>query len=218
MGRSSIEQVFHGFIAVAALAVAASMVKREFFGPTAPGQAPPIKVDNWSEISAGHLRRGPDSAPVTIVEFADFECPACKAVAPIIERVRRKYPADVNVVFRHFPLSYHQHAKGAALAAECAGRQGAFGSMHDSLYAQQSELGRKPFETIAREADVPDSIAFAECMNDGRDTVSVNIDAALASRIGAAGTPTFVINGMLYSRNPTEAELDALIAARSIKQ
>ena len=104
MSKTAVEQVFSGIIALAALAVAASMVKREFFRPAAPGQAPPIEVDNWGEISAGHLRRGPDSSTVTIVEFADFECPACKSVAPMIERVRHKYPADVSVIFRHFPL------------------------------------------------------------------------------------------------------------------
>lgn len=218
MPKSQVENVFHGLIAGAAIAVAASMVKREFFRHDATGEVTPHKVEAWAEVSNGNLSRGPSNAPVTIVEFADFECPACRSAAPMIERVRNKFPAAVRVVFRHFPLSYHRNAATAALAAECAAKQGAFWSMHDKLYAHQAQLGQESFASMAKDAGVQDSFGFTNCMRMATDSATVNADAALAGKIGAIGTPTFVINGMMYPRPPSEAELEAIVAPRAVAQ
>src|SRR3954451_17000425 len=80
---------------------------------------------------------GPDHAPVTIVEYGDFECPTCKQAAPAVKLLLERFGGHVRAVFRHFPLDAHPHALAAAQAAECAGGQGRFWEMHDLLFAKQ---------------------------------------------------------------------------------
>lgn len=83
---------------------------------------------------SGSPVRGPADAWVTLVEFSDFECPYCASVQATIDQLRLAYPADVRVVFKHYPLSFHAHARAAAIAAECAGEQGRFWEMHDAIF------------------------------------------------------------------------------------
>src|SRR5436305_11693520 len=85
---------------------------------------------------------GPDAAPVTIVEYGDYECPDCLNAVPIVREVRQKLGDRLRFVFRHFPRSsIHPHASAAAEAAEAAGDQGKFWEMHDTLFKHQKELG-----------------------------------------------------------------------------
>ena len=84
--------------------------------------------------------KGPESAPVTIVEFSDFQCPYCAASGPVLTRLFEKYPGKIRLIFRHFPLPGHIQAMPAAEAAECARDQGKFWEMHDLLFQHQEEL------------------------------------------------------------------------------
>ncbi|HTP53171.1 MAG TPA: thioredoxin domain-containing protein [Anaeromyxobacteraceae bacterium] len=94
--------------------------------------APPVTSDAWV--------RGPSDAWVTLVEFADYECPFCAAAEPTLEQLLQLYPGEVRLVFKNFPLSIHPHAPAAAIAAECAGEQGKFWEMHDAIFANRSAL------------------------------------------------------------------------------
>ena len=99
-------------------------------------------VPATSDTSA-HVRGNPE-APVTLEEFADFQCPPCGQFAPFVEELLREYDSRLRVVFRNFPLPAHEHAREAALAAEAAGFQGKFWEMHDTLYREQSAWSKAP--------------------------------------------------------------------------
>jgi len=163
---------------------------------------------DWRSYSKERHRMGPASARVTVVVFSDFQCPYCKAFAGEARLIREEHPADVAVVFRHLPLSYHVHARPAALAAECAARQGRFGAMHDILFAQQDSLAAKPWGRFAEEAGISDTLAFAQCMSDAPAVEkTIARDSTAGVRIGVAGTPTILIRDLRLSGTPSLPEL-----------
>ncbi|HET8723180.1 MAG TPA: DsbA family protein [Anaeromyxobacteraceae bacterium] len=142
---------------------------------------------------------GPADAWVTVVEFSDFECPFCARVQPTLATVLPEFGADVRLVFKNFPLSMHAHARPAAVAAECAHRQGRFWEFKDLVFAGQSALfGAPDFEAaladVAARAglDVP---AWQACRADPSAEASVIADMSLCARWGIGSTPTFVVNG-----------------------
>jgi len=144
-------------------------------------------------------RIGSESASVTLVEFADFQCPACKSTHPVIKRLLSEYQEDVQFVFRHFPLPGHKNAKVAAYAAEAAGRQGKFWEMHDMLFANQGEWAESNspvdlFTTYASELEL-DTDQFAEDIEDDELISKVNDDQRDGSILGVSATPTIFVNG-----------------------
>jgi protein-disulfide isomerase len=148
--------------------------------------------------------RGPADAWVTVVEFADFQCPFCARAVPAVERLLADSPADVRLVFKHFPLSFHAWARPAAIAAECARAQGAFWEMHDRIFAAQAALGAASaqggaalaaaLEALARGA-VADPAAWQACLSTATPASRVEGDRSLGSALGVRGTPTFAVNG-----------------------
>jgi protein-disulfide isomerase len=141
-------------------------------------------------------RRGPERAPVTIVEFSDMRCPFCARAQPVLERVLEAYPAEVRLVHRHFPGAGHAQARPAAEAAECAGEQGKFWQYRARLFAQASDLGPARLRAIAQDLRL-DGPAFASCLGDGRSGARVSEDVAAGREAGVTGTPTFFVNGRL---------------------
>ncbi len=142
---------------------------------------------------------GPADAWVTIVEFSDFECPFCARVQPTLASVLPEFGADVRLVFKNFPLSMHAHARPAAVAAECAHRQGRFWEFHDLVFSGQSALfGAADFEGalagVAAQAGL-DVAAWQACRVDPTAEAAVIADMALCARWGIGSTPTFVVNG-----------------------
>jgi protein-disulfide isomerase len=191
-------------------------IRREFFPvtPVRPGAEPVIELseEEWREATSGGHRVGPVTAPVTIVEFADYECPACRQFAlTILPDIREKWADQVAIIYRHWPLPYHRFAYPAARALECALKQGHFQAMHDSLYANQKEFGLKSFTAIAIESGIPDSSRHAACMADQAPLPNVDADAKAAQKLGAKGTPTILLNGKRLEYVPTAVQLDELI-------
>jgi protein-disulfide isomerase len=185
-----------------AVTVTALVVRRELFAPL-PAAAADVAVESrtvadWRGYARGD-RIGPAAAKVTIVEFADFECPFCRAMAPRVRDIRRKHPREVALVYRHDPLSYHPHAADAAKASVCAGRQGRFEALHDLLYARQDSLGAVPWPRLAAEAGVGDLAAFGACMRDPATQTRIDGDVRDAARLGVKGTPTFLVNDRMMS-------------------
>lgn len=199
---------------VCAVIMTAAVVRRDFFAPAKQRvrAALPTHVANWGEVvSSGH-RRGPRDAPVTIVEFADLQCPACKWYRThALEPVLKNFPAQVAVVFRHWPLPMHPNAYAAARASECAATQGRFYEFTDRVFDKQDSLQSKPLIAYAKESGVPDLAAFASCSSDTAAVPAVRVDVALIQRLGARGTPTLVVNGLLYLAPPDSAALDSLV-------
>jgi len=138
--------------------------------------------------------KGPASAPVTIVEFSDFQCPFCRKTLPELDRVLAAYPREVRLVYRHFPLdALHPRARLAAQAAECAGSAGRFWEYHDLLFSYEDfspSALRKAAEVVG--LDVP---RFEQCLGDERTRSKVAVDVDAGTRAGVSGTPTFFING-----------------------
>jgi protein-disulfide isomerase len=151
--------------------------------------------------------RGPADAWVTVVEFGDFECPACRSEARPLGAAVDAYPADVRLAFKHFPLErIHPRARAAAIAAECARQGGAFWPMHDALLA--GPLDDASLARYAVAAGV-DRAAWQACVADPAAAARVDADAALARALGAPGTPHLVVNGEPWRGQelPTAPEL-----------
>ena len=152
-----------------------------------------------TQISASDRTRGPESAKVTVVEYSDFECPACAAAAPIIKNLLSNYGDSVRFVYRHFPLPSHKNSEAAAYAAEAAGEQGKFFEMHDILFEKQAEWKTEgdpavKFKEYAGLLGL-DLNKFAEDMNSGKIKSKVSGDKATAFSARINATPTFFVNG-----------------------
>ncbi|MCC2641279.1 MAG: oxidoreductase precursor [Nitrospira sp.] len=137
---------------------------------------------------------GPTAAPVTIVEFSDFQCPFCKRSAGVVKEVLRAYGEKVRFVYRDYPTPNHIHAQQAAEAAQCAGAQGKFWVYHDLLFEhQQTGLGWD-FNGLAQQASM-DMAAFSHCLDTHEYASEVEADLRDALNVGVTSTPTFFING-----------------------
>jgi predicted DsbA family dithiol-disulfide isomerase len=139
---------------------------------------------------------GPAGAPVTVVEFSDFQCPYCATLMPSLKRLEEQYGDSVRIVFRHFPLPMHKDAFKAAEAAACADEQGRFWEMHDKLFANQQSLQTADLKALARGVGL-DPEAFGRCLDAGRGRERVQEDVANGSAYGISGTPTVFVNGRL---------------------
>jgi protein-disulfide isomerase len=168
-------------------------------------------VENWQKFLVSGHRTGPADAKVVILEFGDFECPACRSFTSGLRKVLAKYPRDVAVHFRHWPLSYHRFALPAARAAECAAAQGKFADMHYLLYDKQDSLGLKSFVSFALEAGVPDSITFSRCVAETGPIAALALDTLAVKEVGGRGTPTIVIGGIRLGTSPNAERLDSLV-------
>ena len=153
----------------------------------------------------GRARRGPDSAPIEIVEFSDFECPYCSRGAATIDQVLEHYGDRVSLVFRHYPLPFHKQAELAAQAASCAGDQGRFFEYHDQLFAHADALKSEDLTRYAEELGLNDEV-FTVCLGSGKHAPTVAADLAVGRKLGVTGTPAFFINGRpLLGAQPLDA-------------
>jgi Na+/H+ antiporter NhaA len=176
------------------------------------GKSDPL-VDLYIEVDAerDHIR-GPLDAPVTVVEYADFECPYCGQAEPEVRELLREY-GDVRYVFRHFPLyDVHPHAELAAEAAEAAADQGAFWAMHDLLYHHQDALRFADFVTYAEKLEL-DVERFTERLRERAGAIRVAEDVDGADLSGVSGTPTFFVNGRRHYGAYDIASLSAAVTA-----
>ena len=139
---------------------------------------------------------GPQDAPITIIEFSDFECPYCArghqdTLVPLLE----KFPQQVRLVYRDFPLTnIHPNAQPAAEAAQCAFAQGKFWEFHDGIFRNQSRLGSAVYFELAEKLGLNEK-EFTTCVTSGRFADEVTRDLDAARDLGVTGTPTFFING-----------------------
>jgi protein-disulfide isomerase len=148
---------------------------------------------------------GPPDARITLVEYADFECPFCGAATGVIHEVRERLGDDLRYVFRHLPLAdVHPNAERAAQGAEAAGAQGRFWEMHDVLFAHQGELELEDLAGYAAELGL-DVERFVRELQEGVHAQRVRDDVVGAEASGARGTPTFFI-GELRHVGPYDTE------------
>ncbi|MEW6429148.1 MAG: thioredoxin domain-containing protein [Thermodesulfobacteriota bacterium] len=164
-----------------------------------------VELSYMAQIDlSGSPVKGPADAPVTIVEYSDFQCPYCSRTVPLVEEVLKKNPQTVKVVFKQFPLvRIHQFAMPAALASMAAGKQGKFWEYHDKLFANSSKLNEEQLTAIATELGL-DLDQFQKDRNDPTIRQIVNRDMQEAARNNVRGTPTLFINGRLLKNRSVE--------------
>jgi protein-disulfide isomerase len=179
---------------------------RRFEGKVAP---PLVDLVVPVNPARDHVRGAPD-APITLVEYEDFECPFCRSAAPVILELLERHDMTLCFVSRHLPLpDVHPFSALAALAVEAAGGQGKFWEMHDLLFGRQDRLQLPDLVRYADELGL-DVRAFELDLNSERYTARVAEDVAGAEATGVAGTPTFFINDRRYDG---AYDLDSLEAA-----
>jgi protein-disulfide isomerase len=146
----------------------------------------------------GHSK-GPESAPVVVVEFSDYECPFCRRAEPTVEKMLEEYSGRVRFEYRHFPLeSIHPHARGAGEAAACADEQGRFWQYHAQLFSGSVGLAQPQLVEHAKQIGL-DLPAFQACLAAGRGRERVDADLAAGEAAGVTGTPAFFVNGIPFS-------------------
>lgn len=142
--------------------------------------------------------KGAVNAPLTLVEFSDFQCPFCSRTrAEFIEPMLKRYPGKVRLVYKNFPLQMHEHSFPAAKAAWAAGQQGKFFQYHDQLFDRQTGLGEATFVDIARKLKLNET-RFNQDRRSPRAEQAVKADMAQGNTLGLRGTPTFVLNGVMF--------------------
>ena len=142
----------------------------------------------------GAPAKGAEAAPVTIVEFADFQCPFCRRMVEPLQQVLDAYPGKVRLVYRHFPIATHPLSRSLAEASACAGEQGHFWEYHDLVFAHQEELSEGKLTEFAKQVGVNDD-AFKSCVDERRYQQRVETDLAAGRDVGVEGTPAFFVNG-----------------------
>jgi len=154
----------------------------------------PLRTD---VATAGYPSRGPATAPVTIVEFADFECPFCGGFYPTLKLVEKNYADKVRLVYRQFPITtIHPNAQKAAEASLCANDQQKFWEFYDALFSDQSRLDIPSLKQRAQTLGL-NTATFNTCLDSGSKAATIQKDRDEAQRIGVNSTPTVFINGRL---------------------
>lgn len=162
-------------------------------------------------VSERDHSRGDANAPVTLLEYGDYECPHCGLAYPIVKSLQHRLGKKLRFVFRNFPLGEaHPHARRAAEAAEAAADQGKFWEMHDALYENQDRLEDEDLVALVRSLRL-DGDRVAAALEDGTYTARVREDFRNGIRSGVNGTPTFFVNGERY--DGAWADEDAFVRA-----
>ena len=171
------------------------------------GPVQPRVLENAVAIPVkGRPSRGPESAKITIVTFSDFQCPYCALAAPKAVALADRYPKDIRLVFKQFPLDFHSNAYHAAEAALAANAQGKFWPLHDKMFANFRQLSRENILLWAGELGL-DMNAFKAALDSGKYRPVIDREVNEGAGVGVMGTPTFFINGKRYNG---PFELDAL--------
>jgi len=183
-----------------------------------PNSQPSPVLDN-SALTANPVNAsGPQQAPVTIVEFSDLQCEACRASWPQVESLLAKYPDKIRFIYRHFPLtSIHQHAVISAIAAEAAAAQGKFWDYAGILFDQQDTWSqtRDPkelFVSFAAQIEIPDLDKFQKDLENqvGKDRVLAELQ--LGNKLGVNATPTFFVNGEKVSSTGLNLAIEKILS------
>jgi protein-disulfide isomerase len=153
--------------------------------------------------------RGPQNAAVTIVEYADYECPYCLQIHPAMEKLEAEYKGKLAFAFKDTPLPNHPNAQKAAEATHCAGDQGKYWELHDTLLSKK-QVELPMLKEYARSLKL-DAAAFDKCLDSGAKANLVKTQLAEAQTIGIQGTPSFFINGRFFSGAATYEKLRELI-------
>lgn len=200
---------------IATIAILGAIV---YFGSSSAPQAATPKNIEEAELIREHSQiLGKEDAKYTVVEFADFQCPACAGAHPQIKRLLSEYGDDIRLVIRNFPLNIHPHADITSRAAIAAGNQGKFFEMHDMLFERQNSWSTKldPKKTLVSYAEELglNLDQFNKDLGDAKTTDIISTDLGDAQALGLTGTPTIFINEKRYAGSPDFDSMKAFIEA-----
>ena len=169
-----------------------------------------LEPDRAPVVAGDSPAKGPADAPVTIVEFSDFQCPFCSRVLPAIEETLKVYGDQVRVVFRQYPLNIHPQAQKAAEASLCANDQGKFWELHDAMFADQRALAVEQLKAKAAGLGL-NAETFAACLDGSKYAEKVAEDMNHGISVGVNGTPALFVNGRFLSGAVPFAEIGKLV-------
>jgi protein-disulfide isomerase len=218
MRRENLESFATVVLVVCAMATSGAVVYKALSKDktVAGGQidAPRLE-EQWPAIRGISipLRGSAESAPMQLIEFSDFECPACGSFHRVLEQIDKDYPGVVGVRFVHYPLVMHQYAEKASQVADCAAEQGRFAAMHDALFESQREFGVISWAALADRAEVRDKSAFQACIERPATPDRVQKGKEMGDEMRIKGTPTVLINGWMLPYPPTYKEVRQMILA-----
>jgi protein-disulfide isomerase len=167
--------------------------------------APPRAPISMKDVAV----RGAAGAPITLLEYADYECPYCQQSQPMITKIEAEFKGKVAFAYKDFPLPMHPDAPKAAEASHCAGAQGKYWEYHDALFARK-QLDVPALKSYAKDLKL-DTAAFDACLDSGQMAGMVKEQASEAQALGAQGTPTFFVNGRTVSGTVTYERLRGVI-------
>lgn len=198
-------------LAIAVIAVAVFVLARPKPAPTTTGRVLPQASRADTLVRADSYQRGDADAPVTVVEFIDFQCEACAFMHPIIQQILDAYVGKVRLVVRYFPLDQHKNAKAAVFAAEAAGALGKYWDMYDTLMAKRQEWSESDnpwpiFGTYAKELGLDGFPADSQTAA-GQFSAKGDRDTADVKALQVTGVPHFFMNGVRYGYLKSYEEL-----------
>ena len=166
--------------------------------PPPPPSRPPLSTDVYRIEIDNAPHRGGKQPKITLVEFSDFQCPFCARAKNTLDELLKIYKDDLEIVFKHFPLPFHDNAVAAAIAAVAADEQGKFWEMHDKLFANQQNLDAASLDTYAKEIGL-DETKFKTALTSPKTRAAVEADKKQAYQFAVQGTPSFFVNGRSFS-------------------
>jgi protein-disulfide isomerase len=167
--------------------------------------------------TTGRPLRGQPSAPITVVEFGDFQCPNCKRAVTVLDALLKKYPKDIKLVFMDFPINPSGISRQVAYGGVCAQNQGKFWAYHDAAFKSQASLSKESPARIARQVGVSMD-KFEQCMQDRGTRAKVQASADEARRLGVTATPTLFVDGRPFPSNHLLQDLGAYIEKKKAAQ
>lgn len=173
-----------------------------------------LSTRDWSSLLGSGRVIGEQSAPVTVVEFVDYECSVCASMEPLVAQIVRDHPGQIRVVVHHFPIyGLHPHAELGSMVVECAAERGRFAEVHRLVLQNQPLLSlTSGIDSLIAFANVGDADAFRQCVRSPHVRSRITEDRTRGAVLGVTGTPTFVVNGEWVGSPPAPALRQILLA------
>ncbi len=209
----SAEKVLSVLVSLAAVTMTALVARRELL-PVSTAPRPVVEteyVKEWASYRDYGRDLGPQNPELRIVYFSEVECPFCKKFERSLQRLDSVFPGKIGRTFVHYPLPSHDAAYEAAVAVECAGAQGRFSEMLETLFSQQATLASVEWDSLAPNANLADTVAFQQCLKADWPKKRIDRGVLLGQQIGLRGTPTLFINGWRVVGSHPDSTLERIV-------
>ncbi len=176
-------------------------------------------IKEWRLVANEGHADGDSNASVVVVTFTDYECPYCRRFEATLVKLFGARQGTMKLVRRHFPLdAIHPFARQAAIASECAGREGKFLAYHNMLYAEARWIGVAPWTEFATKSGIGDTLAFQQCVEQNETAAIVEHDVLVGRRLEITGTPTFLVNDSLYVGARSARDMEKILTSAMLER